>query len=165
MKSTPINPNNNNHTLHSRQARPLPPTRRSSYYTPPSTSTPPPLPRFHPANFASPNPRAPHLKRPDIDRLAPRIHKPRYLEAQTQLFLHQREIIASITRPVQGLTSSPPSPRLAPIVTSGPVTPLELGEVGIGEACGGYSNEGWLCPDDFFLGGGECVTCCDDPVH
>ncbi|KAF2087313.1 hypothetical protein K490DRAFT_65705 [Saccharata proteae CBS 121410] len=92
----------------------------------------PSLPRFHPANFPSSNsPSAsgtpatnPNSPQPPT---SPRSQQRQYSEAQRQLYLYQRELIANATR--TGMSTSgtkPVSPRLNPLGSPGPVTPLEL---------------------------------------
>ena len=88
------------------------------------------LPRFHPANFpsndsSSASPRA--SSRPPSSHYA---HRP-YSEAQAKLQQYQREIITSATRssrphisPSTGAKPSPP--RLHPLGSPGPVTPMML---------------------------------------
>ncbi|KAL2357167.1 hypothetical protein BJ546DRAFT_432258 [Cryomyces antarcticus] len=88
----------------------------------------PALPRYHPANFPSSqhgseantpasgfdSPQPPH---------SPRSQQHLYSEAQQQLYMHQREVMANAGRGIR-----PVSPRLAPLGSPGPVTPLMLEE-------------------------------------
>ena len=91
----------------------------------------PGLPRFHPANFPSTHssgvntpgsgptsPQAPP---------SPQMQQKLYMDAQKQLLLYQQE---ALPRPSsQGsLRQKPHSPRLVPLGSPGPVTPLELEE-------------------------------------
>ncbi|THW55903.1 hypothetical protein D6D19_10661 [Aureobasidium pullulans] len=106
----------------------------------------PGLPRFHPANFPSsqsssvantpgtasnsghPSPNPP---------VSPKAQQRLYSEAQKQLYLYHRETVAaqaavaaaasaSSGRPQSARYEKPLSPRLAPLGSPGPVTPLEL---------------------------------------
>ncbi|THV93988.1 hypothetical protein D6D03_02818 [Aureobasidium pullulans] len=106
----------------------------------------PGLPRFHPANFPSsqsssvantpgtasnsghPSPNPP---------VSPKAQQRLYSEAQKQLYLYHRETVAaqaavaaaasaSSGRPQSVRYEKPLSPRLAPLGSPGPVTPLEL---------------------------------------
>lgn len=91
----------------------------------------PALPRFHPANFPSnhssaqstpdgaPSPQGP---------MSPRVYQRIYNDAQKQLYLHQREMLSAAARSSGSPTQvgKPVSPRLAPLGSPGPVTPLEL---------------------------------------
>ncbi|KAL1581884.1 hypothetical protein WHR41_09439 [Cladosporium halotolerans] len=88
----------------------------------------PTLPRFHPANFPSAD---------SIDQSTPgagasslqvsisdHSHQRKYSGAQKQLFMYQREKTAAVTR--SSREDNPASPRLVPLSSPGPVTPLEL---------------------------------------
>ncbi|OCK80571.1 hypothetical protein K432DRAFT_404589 [Lepidopterella palustris CBS 459.81] len=87
----------------------------------------PSLPRFHPANFPSQSSSTantpvtnPNSPQPPV---SPRSQQKQYSEAQKQLYLYQRELVANnpkTSRP------RPTSPRLLPTGSPGPVTPLEL---------------------------------------
>ncbi|KAI9866080.1 MAG: hypothetical protein M1813_001641 [Trichoglossum hirsutum] len=95
------------------------------------------LPRFHPANFQSPNTGSTFTSA-TAQGSTPR----HYSDAQLQLHQYQRELIANATR---GKTSSagcarPVSPRLIPLGSPGPVTPLMLEEEG-GYLAAGVSNQ------------------------
>ncbi|KAI9858462.1 MAG: hypothetical protein M1824_004329 [Vezdaea acicularis] len=83
------------------------------------------LPRFHPANFSNQATMAP------APAPAP---QPQYSDVQLQLHLHQRELISSATRSSADTTSTgsanPVSPRLCPLGSPGPVTPIVLDERG-----------------------------------
>ncbi|ORY14445.1 hypothetical protein BCR34DRAFT_623363 [Clohesyomyces aquaticus] len=99
----------------------------------------PSLPRFHPANFPSQSSSlagtpctGPNSPQPP---LSPRAYRKQYLEpqkqhpdAQRQMYLYQQELIASASRQARGATARPTSPRLIPMGSPGPVTPLELEE-------------------------------------
>ncbi|KAI9767802.1 MAG: hypothetical protein M1840_005483 [Geoglossum simile] len=94
------------------------------------------LPRFHPANYQSQNTGS------GFTPVAVPGGTPRhYSDAQLQLHQYQRELIANATR---GKTSSscarPVSPRLLPLGSPGPVTPLVLEEEG-GYLVAGASNQ------------------------
>ncbi|EKG20813.1 hypothetical protein MPH_01874 [Macrophomina phaseolina MS6] len=89
----------------------------------------PSLPRFHPANFPSPNSSTantpntnPNSPQPPP---SPRSQQKQYSEAQRQLYIYQRELLANATRNMATGTK-PVSPRLNPLGSPGPVTPLEL---------------------------------------
>ena len=100
---------------------------------PSSTLHLPSLPRFHPANFPSQGssvagtptsgPNTPPVP------VSPRSAQKHSSEAQRALYLYQRELLAkearaSLLPPGQ----KPESPRLDPLGSPGPVTPLELEE-------------------------------------
>jgi len=59
-----------------------------------------------------------------------------YSDAQKQLFLYQREIVAG--RTAAATKDKPTSPKLAPLCSPGPVTPLELED----EAADNYLDAG-----------------------
>lgn len=89
----------------------------------------PGLPRFHPANFPSQNSGAANTPSSGIGSpqppLSPRIQSKHYSEAQRQLYLYQRDLVST----AKGRSYSnhkPASPRLMPLGSPGPVTPLEL---------------------------------------
>lgn len=91
----------------------------------------PALPRFHPANFQSTNSST--VNTPDSNvgspqpPASPRTHQRVISDAQKQLLYYQREMISVAHRsstPTQ--MDNPASPRLAPMGSPGPVTPLEL---------------------------------------
>lgn len=90
----------------------------------------PHLPRFHPANFPSAHssvqttPDGTSSPQPPV---SPRAHQRLYSDAQKQLFFNQREMLSGAvhgTSPSQA--GKPTSPRLRPLGSPGPVTPLEL---------------------------------------
>lgn len=94
------------------------------------------LPAFHPANYESRNSSSPHTSRP-----ASSPHGHRASEAQRQYQQHQRELILNYTRNAvrngsKAPVPQPSSPRLNPLGSPGPITPLNL--------------EG---QNDYFLGG------------
>lgn len=88
----------------------------------------PALPRLHPANFHSSDRSegdASHRSRSNVSRQ-------QFSDAQQKLHKYQRDLIAIATRPArpigsQALTVLPP-PRLHPLGSPGPVTPLALEE-------------------------------------
>ncbi|WPH02336.1 Hypothetical protein R9X50_00519900 [Acrodontium crateriforme] len=90
----------------------------------------PGLPRFHPANFPSahnslqstPEDNSNSPKPPP----SPRSRQRFYSDAQQQLFNYQREMITAASRATSPNIGKPASPRLAPLGSPGPVTPLEL---------------------------------------
>lgn len=119
------------------------PSRFESYLQPPSprAMTPrgnasrrtintslrlPALPRFHPANFPSSHssyrstPEEEEIKAP----LSPRTHQRMYSDAQKHLLQYHRDSVAAARATPQ--PDKPQSPRLVPIGSPGPVTPLEL---------------------------------------
>ena len=89
------------------------------------------LPRFHPANFVSKESPSSTSPRTSLrSSHAPYAHRP-YSEAQAKLQQYQRELVASATRSSRAATSSadgvkPSSPRLHPLGSPGPVTPMML---------------------------------------
>jgi hypothetical protein len=103
----------------------------------------PGLPRFHPANFPSSQsssvastPSAGPLS-PSNPPPSPKAQQRLYSEAQKQLYLYHRETLAAqaaVTAAASAGSGRPPSlrfekplsPRLAPLGSPGPVTPLEL---------------------------------------
>lgn len=138
MRPTPLSPRQ---TAHFDTLQP-PPQRsphsrtgsNSQHRRPPTNSLKlPSLPRFHPANF--PSAHSSSQNTPDGTAspqppVSPRAHQRMYSDAQKQLFFNQREMLsASIRSP--NSASKPTSPRLQPLGSPGPVTPLELeGEEG-----------------------------------
>nr|POF04464.1 hypothetical protein CFP56_55945 [Quercus suber] len=91
----------------------------------------PSLPRFHPANY--PSAQSSTQTSPDAVAhspqapLSPRSHQHMYSDAQRQLFMHQREMVSAASRDhATHHTGKPAGPRLAPMGSPGPVTPLEL---------------------------------------
>lgn len=95
----------------------------------------PSLPRYHPANFPSNHssvqstPDTTSLGSPQAP-LSPRAHQRVVSDAQKHLLAYQREMISRAQTP--GGMEKPVSPRLQPLGSPGPVTPLEL------EGDGGY---------------------------
>ena len=88
------------------------------------------LPRFHPAKYESPSSSAgttPRNSRPGTAQT----HLRQFSDAQAKVHQYQRDIVANATR-AASLTLSPKtiahpiSPRLNPLGSSGPVTPLML---------------------------------------
>lgn len=92
----------------------------------------PSLPRFHPANFPSayssmqntPDGNS-HASSPQ-GPLSPRAVQRMYSDAQKQLYFNQREILTAAARGSPNQAGKPVSPRLLPLGSPGPVTPLEL---------------------------------------
>ncbi|KAI9761256.1 MAG: hypothetical protein M4579_001176 [Chaenotheca gracillima] len=99
------------------------------------------LPRFHPAKFQSSSTQSStastptsaansHLTTPQHQ------HNRRFSDASRQLQNYQRELVANATRAARNVSTSsfhePDSPRLNPLGSPGPVTPLAL-ESGDGE--------------------------------
>ncbi|KAI9701375.1 MAG: hypothetical protein M1820_006466 [Bogoriella megaspora] len=111
----------------------------------------PSLPRFHPANFPSsqhvsagstPSTGVNGLQPP----VSPRQNHRQYSDVQKQLYAYQKDIIATAMRTSQattpnGLSNKPDSPRLEPLGSPGPVTPLML------EEQAGYLVAGVRAPD------------------
>lgn len=92
------------------------------------------LPRFHPANFPSAHssmqttPDGTLSPQPPV---SPRAHQRIYSDAQKQLFFNQREMLSAAARGTSpSQAGKPRSPRLQPLGSPGPVTPLELEEDG-----------------------------------
>ena len=103
----------------------------------------PGLPRFHPANFpssqsssAATTPSTGPIS-PSNPPVSPKAQQRLYSEAQKQLYLYHRETLAAQAavsaaantdsgRPQSLRFEKPTSPRLAPLGSPGPVTPLEL---------------------------------------
>jgi hypothetical protein len=84
------------------------------------------LPRFHPANY-----QAATTAVSSAPTSAPASTPRHYSNAQLQLHNYQRELIASATRSKTAPTGiKPVSPRLLPLGSPGPVTPLMLEEEG-----------------------------------
>lgn len=97
----------------------------------------PSLPRYHPANFPSANsslqttPDAGSSVASPQPPMSPRAHQKVISDAQKHLFLYQRELVAAARAQSPSQFDKPASPRLAPMGSPGPVTPLELeGEEG-----------------------------------
>ena len=88
----------------------------------------PPLPRFHPAAYESASLQSTaHTPR----KSRPSGHGRQYSDAKQQIHRYQRDIVATATRAARltlspKATQSPSSPRLHPIGSPGPVTPLAL---------------------------------------
>ncbi|KAF2686990.1 hypothetical protein K458DRAFT_297167 [Lentithecium fluviatile CBS 122367] len=101
----------------------------------------PSLPRFHPANFASSQGSSaagtpatgPNSPQPP---LSPRTHQKQYSEVQRQMYLYQQQLVANAARQARGPVANPSSPRLNPLDSPGPVTPMDL------EGADGYLTAG-----------------------
>ncbi|KAF2250841.1 hypothetical protein BU26DRAFT_562808 [Trematosphaeria pertusa] len=91
----------------------------------------PSLPRFHPANFASSQNSStaatpvtgPNSPQPPV---SPRTHQRQYSEVQRQMYLYQQQLMANARNQARGVTAKPTSPRLIPLESPGPVTPMDL---------------------------------------
>jgi hypothetical protein len=91
----------------------------------------PSLPRFHPANFTSSQGSSaavtpatgPNSPQPP---LSPRTHQRQYSEVQRQMYLYQQQLISNAARQARAPVAKPTSPRLDPLDSPGPVTPMEL---------------------------------------
>ncbi|KAF1962266.1 hypothetical protein CC80DRAFT_512524 [Byssothecium circinans] len=114
------------------QARRRPPfhNRQSSQGTAASLRLPSLHGRFHPANFTSPNSSTaptpgtgPNSPQPP---LSPRAHQKQYTDVQRQMYTYQQQIMANAARQARGPIAKPTSPRLSPLESPGPVTPMEL---------------------------------------
>lgn len=95
----------------------------------------PALPRFHPANFPSGNSSlqvTPDGVASPHGPLSPRAHQRMLSDAQKHLYAYQREMVSVARASSPGRGDKPTSPKLAPLGSPGPVTPLEL------EGDGGY---------------------------
>jgi len=107
--------------------------RSGSSLRPPGNLKLPPLPRFHPANFPSAYSsmqNTPDGMSPSQPPASPRSYAQRN-DLRQQMYVSQREMMSAALRVSSpGQNSRPISPRLAPIGSPGPVTPLELEEEG-----------------------------------
>ncbi|KAL5384642.1 hypothetical protein PMIN03_011596 [Paraphaeosphaeria minitans] len=129
MPSSPLSPRMDSLNIPS-QARRRPPIAhmRQSSGTAANLRLPS-LPRFHPANFASQgssaagtpttNPNSPQAP------LSPRTHQRHYSEVQRQMYSYQQQLMVNAARQARANTK-PSSPKLAPLASPGPVTPMEL---------------------------------------
>ena len=86
----------------------------------------PSLPRFHPANY--PSSHSSMQSTPDDGPanppVSPRAHQRMYSDAQKHLLMYHHQSVAARTN--GNAENKPVSPRLAPLGSPGPVTPLEL---------------------------------------
>ncbi|PVI04744.1 hypothetical protein DM02DRAFT_639852 [Periconia macrospinosa] len=106
----------------------------------------PSLPRFHPANFTSSQNSSvsatpttgPNSPQPP---LSPRAHNRQYSEVQRQMYAYQQQLLANASRQTRGTIAKPTSPRLNPLDSPGPVTPMEL------EGADGYLTAGLKVKD------------------
>jgi hypothetical protein len=115
-----------------------PPSPRATHSRPNTTSWRahrgslklPGLPRYHPANYASsysslqntPDGQSSSPQPPT----SPRAYQKLYSDAQKQLFSHQRGMVSAAQGGFSAGQDRPMSPRLAPLGSPGPVTPLAL---------------------------------------
>lgn len=81
----------------------------------------PSLPRFHPAHYQNPNTGNPSSSRAGSPQR-------QFSDAQQQLHQHQRDGVRSPSALTQGLAARPSPPRLHPLGSPGPVTPMMLEE-------------------------------------
>ncbi|KAF2005697.1 hypothetical protein P154DRAFT_414890, partial [Amniculicola lignicola CBS 123094] len=139
--SSPLSPRMDSFSIppQARRPRMAPHHRQSSSGTAASLRLPS-LPRFHPANFPSGQSSAaatpgtgPGSPQPP---LSPRTYQKKYSDAQRQMYLYQRDLAASNARQARSSHAKPTSPRLNPMGSPGPVTPLEL------EGADGYLTSG-----------------------
>ncbi|KAF2729384.1 hypothetical protein EJ04DRAFT_74497 [Polyplosphaeria fusca] len=132
MPSTgsPLSPRMESLAIPSQARRRAPPHHRQSSSSNAQSLRLPGLPRFHPANFTSAASSAAQTPRtgPNSPQppLSPRAYQKQYSEAQRQMYMLQREMIAGAQRQGRSQTDKPTSPRLIPLGSPGPVTPLEL---------------------------------------
>ncbi|OCL06791.1 hypothetical protein AOQ84DRAFT_296346 [Glonium stellatum] len=130
QSGSPLSPNMESLAIPSQARRRAPHSRQQSSTNSASLRLPS-LPRFHPANFPSQHSTpattpatGPNSPQPPV---SPRTQQKQYSEAQRQLYLYQRELISSASRSGRGVPGQKPtSPRLIPMGSPGPVTPLEL---------------------------------------
>ncbi|KAF2102649.1 hypothetical protein NA57DRAFT_52208 [Rhizodiscina lignyota] len=121
------------------------PAMRTNSSSRPGSLKLPSLPRFHPANFPSQSSSFASTPASGVNSpqppMSPRSQQRQYSDAQRQLYVYQRELLANAgkipSRPAP--TSRPISPRLAPAGSPGPVTPLELENEGGYLMAGGHS--------------------------
>ena len=100
----------------------------------------PSLPRFHPANFPSSQNSSPgNTPTPGTSSPQPTVlphqQQRHHTDVQKQLHAYQRDIIATAVRNSRGASpnaasAKPSSPKLEPLGSPGPVTPLMLEEQG-----------------------------------
>ncbi|PSN66152.1 hypothetical protein BS50DRAFT_408269 [Corynespora cassiicola Philippines] len=128
--SSPLSPRMDSLAIPSQAPRRPPPHARQSSGASGSLRLPS-LPRFHPANFASQNSSAaatpatgPNSPQPPVSPHA--YQRQQYSDAQRQMYLYQQQLMASASRQARGAIPKPTSPRLDPMGSPGPVTPLEL---------------------------------------
>jgi hypothetical protein len=88
----------------------------------------PSLPRFHPANYPSAHSSVKSTpdEGPANPPVSPRAHQRMYSDAQKHLLMYHHQSVASAARSNGKVEDKPVSPRLAPLGSPGPVTPLEL---------------------------------------
>lgn len=90
----------------------------------------PALPRFHPANFPSAHSSAQLTPESGTNSpqppSSPRSHQRVISDAQKHLLLYRRETVSMARSSSPAQLEKPLSPRLAPLGSPGPVTPLEL---------------------------------------
>ena len=90
-----------------------------------------PLPRFHPANFETPSP-SPNMSRQNPHSSPAKPHHRQFSDAQHKLQQYQRDVVAASAARAASLSKSPSvtakpnAPRLDPMGSPGPVTPLML---------------------------------------
>ncbi|KAF2816842.1 uncharacterized protein BDZ99DRAFT_2917 [Mytilinidion resinicola] len=129
--SSPLSPRVESLAIPSQARRQPPPHARQSS-TGSSSLRLPSLPRFHPANF--PSQHSSSANTPEVGGgnspqppPSPRAQQKQYSDAQRQLYMYQRELLATASRSSRTAPGpKPTSPRLIPLGSPGPVTPLEL---------------------------------------
>jgi len=133
--TSPLSPGyKNSHfdSLQPPQQRPMHSRTNSNQRRAPTQSLKlPSLPRFHPANFSN---HSSVQSTPDGQQnsppppVSPRSYQRMYSAAQKQLYFNQREMLLSAagTASSPSREGKPNSPRLHPMGSPGPVTPLEL---------------------------------------
>jgi hypothetical protein len=119
---------------------PQPRLRPNTSRSPNASLKLPSLPRFHPANFPSSqhssagNTPGTGVTSPQGPLSSPRPHSRQHSDLQRQLHAYQRGLIASAMRTSPATSpraaAKPDSPRLEPLGSPGPVTPLMLEEQG-----------------------------------
>ncbi|KAL8846821.1 MAG: hypothetical protein Q9221_008107 [Calogaya cf. arnoldii] len=126
---TPSSPLSSTRPVQSVQASPQPnarpPSSKQQGRRQPAALAIPSLPAFHPANYESRN------SSPQSSRPVGSTHSRQVSEAQRQYQQHQRELILNYTRNAVRNSGKAPvlppiSPRLNPLGSPGPITPLTL---------------------------------------
>jgi hypothetical protein len=128
MPPSPRSPRMDSLTIPSR--RPPFHARQSSQQGTAANLRLPSLPRFHPANFISSQNSStaatpgsgPNSPQPP---LSPRAHQRQYSDVQRQMYAYQQQLMTNAARQAR-TTAKPTSPRLDPLASPGPVTPMEL---------------------------------------
>ncbi|CAI6332417.1 unnamed protein product [Periconia digitata] len=146
MPQSPLSPRMDSLAIPSQTRRRPPMHNRMSSQGTAASLRLPSLPRFHPANFTSSQQSSsaatpttgPNSPQPP---LSPRTHNRQYSEIQRQMYAYQQQLLANATRQARGSIAKPTSPRLNPLDSPGPVTPMEL------EGADGYLTAGMRVQD------------------